>query len=177
MNREHKWVISTKAGLAYANGLGGKELPFYHTYNAGGIGSIRGFAYGGFGPQAIYLGKDSSGNVVFNNVNGDIVGGNALATASLELIMPTPFVSDKYQHNVRTSLFVDAASLWNTKWDKNVYPELDNYGDYKRIRASAGIAFQWNSPIGPLVFSYAKPIKKYQGDEIEQFQFSIGGSF
>ncbi len=177
LNREHKWVISTKAGLAYANGLGGKELPFYHTYNAGGIGSIRGFAYGGFGPQAIYLGKDNSGNVVFNNVNGDIVGGNALATASLELIMPTPFVSDKYQHNVRTSLFVDAASLWNTKWDKNVYPELDNYGDYKRIRASAGIAFQWNSPIGPLVFSYAKPIKKYQGDEIEQFQFSIGGSF
>lgn len=177
LNREHKWVISTKAGLAYANGLGGKELPFYHTYNAGGIGSIRGFAYGGFGPQAIYLGKDNSGNVVFNNVNGDIVGGNALATASLELIMPTPFVSDKYQHNVRTSLFVDAASLWNTKWDKNVFPELDNYGDYKRIRASAGIAFQWNSPIGPLVFSYAKPIKKYQGDEIEQFQFSIGGSF
>lgn len=177
LNREHKWVISTKAGLAYANGLGGKELPFYHTYNVGGIGSIRGFAYGGFGPQAIYLGKDNSGNVVFNNVNGDIVGGNALATASLELIMPTPFVSDKYQHNVRTSLFVDAASLWNTKWDKNVYPELDNYGDYKRIRASAGIAFQWNSPIGPLVFSYAKPIKKYQGDEIEQFQFSIGGSF
>ncbi len=177
LNREHKWVISTKAGLAYANGLSGKELPFYHTYNAGGIGSIRGFAYGGFGPQAIYLGKDSNGNVVFNNVNGDIVGGNALATASLELIMPTPFVSDKYQHNVRTSLFVDAASLWNTKWDKNVYPELDNYGDYKRIRASAGIAFQWNSPIGPLVFSYAKPIKKYQGDEIEQFQFSIGGSF
>lgn len=173
LNREHKWIISTKAGIAYANGLSGKELPFYQTYTAGGIGSLRGFAYGAVGPKAIYLNKNGD----FNLVNGDIVGGNAMATASLELITPTPFVSEKYQHNVRTALFVDAATVWNTKWKKEHYPELENFGDYKRVRASAGISFQWNSPIGPLVFSYAKPIKKYKNDEIEQFQFSIGGSF
>lgn len=90
--------------------------------------------------------------------------------------MPTPFVSEKYQHNVRTTLFVDAASVWNTKWDRRIYPQLDDFKNYKRVRSSAGVAFQWLSPIGPLVFSYAKPLKKYTGDEIEQFQFSIGGS-
>lgn len=185
LNREQKWVISTKAGIAYANGFGGKVLPFYQAYSAGGIGSLRGFAYGGVGPHAIYRGCNASQECGFIQNSYDVVGGNAMATASLELITPTPFVSDKYQHNVRTSLFVDAATVWNTKWKTKPvlgsqqydFSKLDNYKDYKRVRASAGVAFQWNSPIGPLVFSYAKPIKKYKGDEIEQFQFSIGGSF
>lgn len=178
LNREHKWIISTKAGISYANGFGGKKLPFYQNYTAGGIGSLRGFAYGAVGPKAIYRNTDSAGNVGFNSTNGDIIGGNAMALASVELITPTPFVSEKYQQNVRTSLFVDAATVWDTKWKqhKATYPTLDN-GNYRRVRSSAGVAFQWNSPIGPLLFSYAKPIKKYQGDEIEQFQFSIGGSF
>ncbi|MCI7352442.1 MAG: BamA/TamA family outer membrane protein, partial [[Actinobacillus] rossii] len=90
------------------------------------------------------------------------------------------FVADKNQNSVRTSLFVDAASLWNTKWsdaDKAKFPSAPDYGDPSRIRASAGVAFQWQSPIGPLVFSYAKPIKKYEEDDVEQFQFSIGGTF
>lgn len=178
LNREHKWVISTKAGISYANGFGGKKLPFYQTYTAGGIGSLRGFAYGAIGPKAIYLGKDANGNPAFNTTNGDIVGGNAMALASIELITPTPFISEKFQNNVRTSLFVDAATVWDTKWKehKATYPNLDN-GKYRNVRSSAGVAFQWNSPIGPLLFSYAKPLKKYKGDEIEQFQFSIGGSF
>lgn len=185
LNREHKWVISTKAGIAYANGFGGKELPFYQTYSAGGIGSLRGFAYGGVGPHAIYRSCNAESQCGFNFVNGDVVGGNAMASASIELITPTPFVSDKYQHNVRTSLFIDAATVWNTKWKTNPvldgvsydFSKVDNFKSYKRVRASAGVAFQWNSPIGPLVFSYAKPIKKYERDELEQFQFSIGGSF
>ncbi|MDY5105542.1 MAG: outer membrane protein assembly factor BamA [Actinobacillus minor] len=174
LNREHKWVISSRAGVAYANGFGGKEVPFYQLYSAGGIGTLRGFEYGAVGPKAIYY---SAANNGFTSASEDVVGGNAMTYASLELITPTPFVSDKYQHNVRTSLFVDAASVWNTKWKHSNYPTLPDYSDYKRVRASAGIAFQWMSPIGPLAFSYAKPIKKYAGDEIEQFQFNIGSSF
>lgn len=174
LNREHKWVISTKASIAYTNGFGGKEVPFYQLYTAGGIGTLRGFSYGAVGPQAIYYNTKSG---KFDSMNNDIIGGNALAAASLELITPTPFVSEKYQHNVRTSLFVDAASAWNTKWKKDEYTNLPDYGDFKRFRASAGIAFQWMSPIGPLSFSYAKPIRKYDNDDIEQFQFNIGSSF
>ncbi|MEG9475828.1 outer membrane protein assembly factor BamA [Mannheimia indoligenes] len=174
LNREHKWVISTKASVAYTNGLGGKEVPFYQLYTAGGIGTLRGFSYGAIGPQAIYYNAKSG---KFDNVNNDIIGGNALVATSLELITPTPFVSEKYQHNVRTSIFVDAATAWNTKWKQSEYPTLPNHGDFKRFRASAGVAFQWMSPIGPLSFSYAKPIRKYDNDEIEQFQFNIGSSF
>ncbi|MGR3806339.1 outer membrane protein assembly factor BamA [Pasteurella testudinis] len=190
LNYDQTWVLSGKATLSYANGFGDKKLPFYQNYSAGGIGSLRGFAYGAVGPRAIY--NTQSGASVndparnYNNINYDVVGGNAMATASVELIMPTPFVSDKNQNTVRTSLFVDAASVWNTEWKKdkanlftqgNIPQRITDYGDPSQVRASTGLAFQWNSPIGPLVFSYAKPIKKYEGDEIEQFQFSIGGSF
>ncbi|WP_301098449.1 outer membrane protein assembly factor BamA [Otariodibacter sp.] len=183
LNRDHSWIIQTGADIAYANGIGDKRLPFYQNYTAGGIGSLRGFGYGAIGPKAIYADysskakRTSNGDFIFNRLSDDVIGGNAMATASLELITPTPFIDDKYQNNVRTSIFVDAGSVWNTKWDKSIYPNAVDFGDYKRIRSSAGISFQWNSPIGPLLFSYAKPIKKYEGDEIEQFQFSIGGTF
>lgn len=181
LDRDHLWVVSAKASAGYANGFGNKRLPFYQTYTAGGIGSLRGFAYGSIGPNAIY--QDPS-NKKFTRVSSDVVGGNAIATATAELIVPTPFVSDKSQNTVRTSLFIDAASVWNTKWksdknglESNVLKDLPDYGKSSRIRASTGVGFQWQSPIGPLVFSYAKPIKKYENDDVEQFQFSIGGSF
>ena len=189
LNRDQTWVLSGRLGAFYADGFGGKRLPFYQTYTAGGIGSLRGFSYGAIGPQAIYIARNApatcSGvttNVAcYNYVTGDIVGGNAMATASLELIVPTPFVAEKNQNSVRTSFFVDAASVWDTHWksekSKFAHLNLPDYGDPSRIRASAGVGFQWQSPIGPLVFSYAKPIKKYENDDIEQFQFSIGGSF
>ncbi|MFD0965681.1 outer membrane protein assembly factor BamA [Seminibacterium arietis] len=183
LDRDHTWIVSAKATAAYADGLSGKRLPFYQNYSAGGIGSLRGFAYGAIGPNAIYLAQNCQNSTAgYCNVSKDIIGGNAMVTASAELIVPTPFVADKNQRSVRTSLFVDMASVWNTRWkaeDKAKFAnlKLPDYSDPSRIRASAGVAFQWQSPIGPLVFSYAKPVKKYEGDEIEQFQFSIGGSF
>ena len=190
LNRDQTWVLSGRLGASYADGFGGKRLPFYQTYTAGGIGSLRGFSYGAIGPQAIYAKTPISAACrgvsttpsCYNDdkLNGDVVGGNAMATASVELIVPTPFVAEKNQNSVRTSFFVDAASVWDTHWksEKGKFnSNLPDYGDPSRIRASAGVSFQWQSPIGPLVFSYAKPIKKYENDDIEQFQFSIGGSF
>ncbi|MGQ0286966.1 outer membrane protein assembly factor BamA [Pasteurellaceae bacterium 22721_9_1] len=176
LDRDHAWVISAKAGAAYANGFGGKRVPFYRNYSAGGIGSLRGFASGAIGPNAIYA-TNKPGQY---QPSTDIIGGNAMVNASLELIVPTPFVAEKNQHSVRTSVFFDAASVWDTKWKKEGkkdFPSLPDYGDPTRVRTSAGVAFQWQSPIGPLVFSYAKPIKKYKNDDVERFQFSIGGTF
>lgn len=75
-----------------------------------------------------------------------MIGGNAITTASAELIVPTPFVSDKSQNTVRTSLFVDAASVWNTKWksdksglDNNVlkaYPIMANQAVFAPLQVS-----------------------------------------
>ncbi len=97
--------------------------------------------------------------------------------------MPTPFVSAEMKNSLRTSVFVDAASVWDTEYD------LDNarvisgqeyiydYSDPSNYRASYGVAIQWRSPMGPLVFSLSKPIKKYEGDDEEFFTFTIGRTF
>ena len=104
LDRDHRWVISAKASAGYANGFGNKRLPFYQTYTAGGIGSLRGFAYGAIGPNAIYDRKNMRGDNPDWVRSTDVVGGNAITTASAELIVPTPFVGDKGQNSVRTSL-------------------------------------------------------------------------
>ena len=44
-------------------------------------------------------------------------------------------------------------------------------------RSSAGFSIQWISPVGPLTFTYAFPVKKRDGDRMENFSFSMGRTF
>ena len=45
------------------------------------------------------------------------------------------------------------------------------------FRYSAGVGLAWNSPVGPLKFSYALPIGDKCFDRIQQFQFQVGNVF
>ncbi|MDT9587562.1 MAG: outer membrane protein assembly factor BamA [Candidatus Arsenophonus melophagi] len=177
IDEENKWIILGRAQLGYGNGFRGKELPFYENFYAGGSSTVRGFRPNNIGPKAIYLEQK---NGVIASKSGspstDAIGGNAMATVSLELIIPTP-IDKRYAHSIRASFFIDAGTVWDSNWNDTPISwkeGMPNYGQSSNVRVSTGIALQWMSPLGPLVLSYAKPIKYYEGDQSEEFQFNIG---
>jgi len=105
---------------------------------------------------------------VVDDSDQSIIGGNIVTTGGAELIVPTPFVTDS--HQLRTVLFVDAGNVFDSYLPGN-YFDLDN------LRYSTGVALSWLTPIGPLSFALAKPIRNQPGDKTQIFQFSIGQGF
>lgn len=186
ITKKHEFTLLLRGRLGYANGYGKTDgqdnlLPFYENYYAGGFSTLRGFGSNTAGPKAVYRDYSSSNNGTYT-ASDESVGGNAIALASAELIVPTPFASDEVRSQIRTSLFFDMASVWDTEFDYKGHADYGDkyyydYSDPTNYRSSYGAALQWISPMGPLVFSVAKPIKKYAGDDEEFFTFTIGRTF
>jgi len=134
----------------YADGYQGKELPFFKNYYAGGPGSVRGYESNSLGP------RDTSDSAL---------GGTRRIVGGAELLAPFPGLEK--ERSVRLSGFIDAAA---------VYGQGDLPGS-AGLRYSAGAAFVWLSPVGPLKFSYAVPINKKPIDKLQRFQFTLGSMF
>ncbi|MCE0556290.1 outer membrane protein assembly factor BamA [Motilimonas sp. E26] len=183
------WSFLTRGTAGYGNGYGNVDkndqiLPFFENFYSGGFSTIRGFTSNTVGPKALHLLNQGGNNGVV--ATDDSVGGNAVYTLSTELIMPTPFLDEAYTRQVRTSFFIDAGETWDTEFNSNwantsyCAQNCDYLGDYSkpgRIRVSAGVQVQWLSPMGPLVFTLAQPLKEYAGDRTEVFSFNIGRTF
>lgn len=149
LTRSLTLMLNGEAGATSA--YGGKEMPFWMNFYAGGIGSVRGFENGTLGP--------------FDPATDEYLGGTKRIIGNAEVFFPMPGLgSDK---SVRLSAFVDAGQVWGSG-------EKIALGD---LRFSTGIAFSWSSPVGPLKFSLARPLNKKENDKTQVFQFQLGSVF
>jgi outer membrane protein insertion porin family len=137
--------------LGYGDGYGDtSSLPLTENYFAGGIRSVRAYEANTLGP------RDSKGQPI---------GGDRKLTATVELILPLPFISDSKAFRITT--FVDAG---------NVFGPGQKF-EFEELRASAGISGIWVSPFGPLTISLGYPLNDQPEDDIQNFQFTLGTTF
>jgi len=149
-------VLMLNGELGIGNGLGGgKSLPFYRSYYAGGVTSVRGYDVASLGPRQ----------------NNEAIGGTKRVVMNAELLFPMP--GSGLDKSLRLGWFVDAGQVFGPK---------DDNGDYSKfslsdLRYSTGLAVAWSSPMGPLKFSVAQPLNDKEGDKTQRFQFTMGTTF
>ena len=114
--------------------------------------NLRGFEYGRIGP------KDKN----------DFIGGNY--ASSLNLSSTLPFILPESQ-STDFLVFFDMGNVWGVDYDSSI--DKNN----NKIRSSTGIGVDWLTPVGPLNFSFAKPITKADSDKTESFRFNLGTTF
>ena len=145
-----QFTLAFNGEFGWGKGLGGKPFSVFKNSSSGGLGSVRGYQQGSLGPR---------------DALGLALGGPKKITLNAELIAPFPGTGN--DRTLRTYAFVDMG---------NVFGENDPYR-FNDLRASAGVGISWISPVGPLRFAIAQPLRKKEGDKIERFQFQIGTSF
>ncbi|MCD7099648.1 outer membrane protein assembly factor BamA [Stenotrophomonas sp. MMGLT7] len=138
----------------YVKTVTASGLPFFENFYAGGTNSVRGFEDNTLGPR-------SEATTYYSR--GQPLGGSVKTVGSIEAYFPRLFDSP----SARVSAFVDFG---------NVFDGTDNV-KANELRASTGVALLWRAPVGPISISYAIPLKKKDGDEIERLQFTFGGQF
>lgn len=99
-------------------------------------------------------------------VDNEYIGGNYSYSTNFSTSFPNG-LPDKW--NTNSSLFLDVANVWGVDFDG---PE-----DSSKIRSSIGIGVSWVSPVGPISFTLAEAISKDSRDEVETFNFQLGGTF
>lgn len=153
---QHQWFypISQNVTLMLngeaggAEGYGGKPVPFFKNFYAGGPGSLRGFKPFSIGPR---------------DINNNSLGGTRRIIGNAELLFPMPGMKDR---SVRLSAFLDAGAVFG----------LGMTGS-DSLRYSTGLAVTWVSPVGPLKISVGVPLNKQPSDKLQIFQFTLGSLF
>lgn len=151
-----KYTLALNSDLGWGQGLKGQEYPLFKNFYVGGLGSVRGFEQSTLGPTSVTSATNSA---------PIYLGGPKKLVLNAELLMPFPGAGN--DRTLRLFGFTDVGRAFG----ENEKISAD------ALRVSVGVGLSWISPMGPLRFSYAKPVRQLAGDKIQQLQFQIGTSF
>lgn len=146
-----KYTLALNADLGWGQGLSNRPYPLFKNYFVGGLGSVRGFQQSTLGPS--------------DSTNSLYLGGPKKIVLNAELMAPFPGAGN--DRTLRLFAFTDVG---------RAFGENEKI-DFGQLRSSIGVGLSWISPMGPLRFSYALPMKRQVTDKIQRLQFQIGTSF
>lgn len=159
------YTLAFNLGADYGRSFDSKKpFPVIKNLYAGGIGSVRGYEGASLGPRDLE--------------SGDYLGGSTRVIANLQLYLPFPGTQN--DRTLRWFLFADAGKVSVSGKSVCTNGNINNGGLVDKPcgwRYSAGVGLSWQSPLGPLQISYARPISAKPGDNKESFQFQIGTAF
>ena len=146
-----KYTLALNADLGWGQGLSDRPYPLFKNYFVGGLGSVRGFQQSTLGPS--------------DSTNSLYLGGPKKIVLNAELMAPFPGAGN--DRTLRLFAFTDVGRAFGEN-------EKIKLGE---LRSSIGVGLSWISPMGPLRFSYALPMRRQVADKIQRLQFQIGTSF
>jgi outer membrane protein insertion porin family len=171
MSYQHTWykdfskdfTLMLNGDAGFGGGYGGKELPFFKNFYAGGVTSVRGYDTSAIGPREFDTTPGGDDDFA--------VGGTRKVVANAELFFPVPGLKDNKQ--LKLSAFIDAGSVWGGENDNTIGCS----GASDCLRYSAGLGVSWYSPFGPLKLVLAQPLNEQDGDKTQTLQFQLGSQF
>lgn len=174
LDRDEQVIGSVSLRGGAVESFGGYELQSADRFYLGGS-RLRGFSPRGIGPID----------------DDELLGGKYYSAARVEVTSNFVFPEEL---GIRSGIFLDAGTLFGldkTSYDVGTPPAdrppcppvqqptncVFSVDDSVQLRASAGVVLFWSSPIGPMQFTFAKPLKEQDGDETESFRFTVGSPF
>jgi len=144
------------------------DLPFWENFYSGGVRDVRGFQDYTLGPRACIDGSTPDPKGMCNGYYyAQPIGGAFKVLGTAQVYLPLPFLKDV--NTARVSWFMDVG---------NAFKDYQSF-DASELRASTGLSLQWQAPIGPLIISFAIPIRSKPIDRHyeERIQFTFGSQF
>ena len=150
----------TRAAMGYVWENGGEHLPVYEKFYLGGMNTIRGFNSGEISPTETITLTDPLTGLQYQQE--DRIGGTKMWYANFEYIFP--LLKDS---GLKGVIFYDVG---------NVYDRYESWR-FRDVKNSAGFGFRWLSPVGPLRLEWGRNLNPKEGEDISNWDFSIGGVF
>ncbi len=162
---DNRWQLRSSLDFGYLQPIGDDYISRVYRYFLGGE-SLRGFDIAGVGSRNWYNQNYSLGGLW--KING-----------STQLNFPI-FIPDEYQ--VKGFVFADYGILGRPPKAEDYYPS-DQHSPLNKnlidedLRTSVGVGIYWNTPMGPMNFSWGWPLKLNKYDQEQRFLLSFETQF